>query len=116
MRRVVVTGRGIVSYLGNDVDAVLASLREGRSGIRGSVTYRELGLRSQVSGRIEVDLDAGIDRKARRFMGDAAAFAYLAMQQAIEEAGLSAEDVSHPRTGLINGHGRRLSRQRGPGG
>ena len=105
MRRVVVTGRGIVSCLGHDMPTVLTSLRQGRSGIRFNDTYREYGLRSQVAGSVDIDLDGRIDRKARRFMGDAAAFAYLAMQQAIEEAGLSAEDVSHPRTGLIMGTG-----------
>ncbi len=105
VRRVVVTGRGIVSCLGNDMPTVLASLQQGRSGIRFNEAYREIGLRSQVAGSVDVDLDARIDRKARRFMGDAAAFAYLAMQQAIDEAGLSAEEVSHPRTGLIMGTG-----------
>lgn len=106
MRRVVVTGRGIVSCLGNTMPTVLASLREGRSGIRFNDVYREYGLRSQVAGSVDIDdVEAQIDRKVRRFMGDAAAFAYLAMRQAIEEAGLSAEDVSHPRTGLIMGTG-----------
>ncbi len=105
MRRVVVTGRGIVSCLGNDMPAVLTSLRQGRSGIRFNAAYRDLGLRSQVAGSIDIDLNVRIDRKARRFMGDAAAFAYLAMQQAIEEAGLCDENISHPRTGLIMGTG-----------
>ena len=84
---------------------VLESLQRGRSGIRFNDAYREFGLRSQVTGTVDIDLDAQIDRKARRFMGDAAAFAYLAMRQAIEEAGLKTEDVSHPRTGLIMGTG-----------
>ena len=105
MRRVVVTGRGIISCLGNDTLTVLESLRQGRSGIRFNDAYREFGLRSQVVGSVDIDLDAQIDRKTRRFMGDAAAFTYLAMGQAIEEAGLQAEDVSHPRTGLIMGTG-----------
>ena len=105
MRRVVVTGRGIISCLGNNTPTVLASLRQGRSGIRFNDAYREFGLRSQVAGTVDIDLDAQIDRKVRRFMGDAAAFAYLAMRQAIEEAGLNADDVSHPRTGLIMGTG-----------
>ncbi len=105
MRRVVVTGRGIISCLGNSLPVVLASLRQGRSGIRFNEAYREYGLRSQVAGSVDIDLEAQIDRKIRRFMGDAAAFAYLAMQQAVDEAGLSAEDVSHPRTGLIMGTG-----------
>lgn len=105
MRRVVVTGRGIVSCLGHDLPTVLASLRQGRSGIRFKDAYRKVGLRSQVAGSIDIDLEARIDRKARRFMGDAAAFAYLAMRQAIEEAGLNAAEVSHPRAGLIMGTG-----------
>jgi len=105
VRRVVVTGRGIVSCLGNNTPTVLASLRQGRSGIRFKDAYREFGLRSQVAGSVDIDLDAQIDRKVRRFMGDAAAFAYLAMRQAIEEAGLKVEEVSHPRTGLIMGTG-----------
>src|SRR3989338_1693934 len=103
MRRVVVTGRGITSCLGNDMPTVLTSLRQGRSGIGRNDAYRAYGLRSQVAGHVDIDLDAHIDRKVRRFMGDAAAFAYLAMQQAIDEAGLRAEDVSHTRTGLIMG-------------
>lgn len=105
MRRVVVTGRGIISCLGNNMLEVLTSLKQGRSGIRFKEAYREFGLRSQVAGSVDIDLDALIDRKARRFMGDAAAFTYLAMRQAIDEAGLRAEDVSHPRTGLIMGTG-----------
>lgn len=105
MRRVVVTGRGIVSCLGHNLPTVLASLRQGRSGIHFKDAYRQLGLRSQVAGSIDIDLDAQIERKVRRFMGDAAAFAYLAMRQAAEEAGLRAQEVSHPRTGLIMGTG-----------
>jgi 3-oxoacyl-[acyl-carrier-protein] synthase-1 len=105
MRRVVVTGRGIISCLGADKPTVLDALRCGRSGIRFNEAYRRQGLRSQVSGSIDLDLEARIDRKVRRFMGDAAAFAYLALQQAIEEAGLSEAQVSHPRTGLVMGSG-----------
>lgn len=104
MKRVVVTGRGIVSCLGNDVVTVLGALRQGRSGLRENAGYREAGLRSQVSGHVAVDRES-VDRKARRFMGDAAIFACLAMQQAIAEAGLTAADVRHPRTGLIMGTG-----------
>lgn len=105
MRRVVVTGLGVVSCLGEGRKAVLDSLRDGRSGIRFNETYRQVGLRSHVAGRIEIDLEARIDRKLRRFMGDAAAFTYLAMRQAVEESGLTEEQVSHPRVGLIMGSG-----------
>ena len=105
MKRVVVTGQGIISCLGNHTSTVLTSLREGQSGIRFNETYRELGLRSQVTGSITLDVDALIDRKVRRFMGDAAAFAYLAMQQAIEDARLTQAQISHQSTGLIMGSG-----------
>lgn len=105
MRRVVITGMGIVSCLGNDAGTVSTSLREGRSGIRFQDAYRELGMRSHVAGSPEIDLEALIDRKQRRFMGDAAAYAYVSMQQAIEDAGLAPDDVSNERTGLIVGSG-----------
>jgi 3-oxoacyl-[acyl-carrier-protein] synthase-1 len=105
MRRVVVTGMGIMSCLGNTKAAVSASLREGRSGIRFNPRYAEPGMRSQVSGRPDVDLETAIDRRVRRFMGDAAAYAYLAMEQAIADAGLSRETISHPRIGLVAGSG-----------
>lgn len=105
MRRVVITGLGIVSSLGNDKQSVSDSLRFSRSGIRANPTYAEMGFRSQVSARPEIDLDALIDRKAKRFMGDAAAYAYVAMQDAIKDAGLSPEMVSNPRTGIIAGSG-----------
>ena len=105
MRRVVVTGIGIVSCLGNDKATVTDSLRSGRSGIKFQPEYAERGLRSQVAGSVDIDLDALIPRKARRFMGDAAAFAYVAMDQAIKDAGLTPEMVSNPRTGLIAGSG-----------
>jgi 3-oxoacyl-[acyl-carrier-protein] synthase-1 len=105
MRRVVITGLGIVSCLGNDKDTVSASLRAGKAGIRFNPEYAEMGLRSQVSGSIDIDQDALIDRKVKRFVGDAAAFAYLSMQQAIKDAGLSEEQVSDPRVGLIAGSG-----------
>jgi len=104
-RRVVITGMGVVSCLGNSAAAVSAALRAGRSGIRASETYAEMGLRSQVCGAVDIDLEALIDRKHLRFMGDAAAFAYVALQQAIEDSGLAPEDVSNPRTGLIAGSG-----------
>ena len=105
MRRVVITGMGIVSCLGNTPADVSQALRAGRSGIRLKQDYVDIGMRSQVAGSPQIDLDAFIDRKPRRFMGDAAAFAYVAMQQAITDAGLSDEDVSNPRTGLIAGSG-----------
>ncbi len=105
MRRVVVTGLGIVSCLGNDRQQVLEALREGRSGIRFKEEYAECGFRSQVAGTVDIDLDALVDRKLRRFMGDAAAYAYVSMAQAIEDAGLTPEQVSSERTGLIAGSG-----------
>ena len=105
MRRVVVTGLGIVSCLGNDSQAVLEALKEGRSGIRFKDEYAERGFRSQVAGSVDIDLDALIDRKLRRFMGDAAAYAYVSMAQAIEDSGLAPEMVSNERTGLIAGSG-----------
>ena len=105
MRRVVVTGMGIVSCLGNNLDTVLESLRQGRSGIRFREEYEAMGLRSRVAGVIDLDLDEHIDRKPRRFMGDAAAYAYVSMAQAIADAGLEPNEVSNPRTGLIAGSG-----------
>lgn len=105
MKRVVITGCGIISCLGNTKEDVLASLKKGRSGIRFNPEYERVGLRSHVAGSIEINLEEKIDRKERRFMGDAAAFAYLAMQQAVCDAGLTLEQVSHVRTGLIAGSG-----------
>lgn len=105
MRRVVITGMGVVSCLGNDKETVLRSLREGRSGIRFSESYRELGLKSQVAGRIDVDQKALIERKALRFMGDTSAYGYIAMDEAIRDAGLGPDEVSNPRTGIIVGTG-----------
>lgn len=105
MRRVVITGLGITACLGNDADTVSAALREGRSGIRHIPQYAELGFRSHVGGAPEIDLDAQIDRKQKRFMGDAAAFAHIALRDAIADAGLDEALVSQPRTGLIAGSG-----------
>ncbi|HRD74037.1 MAG TPA: beta-ketoacyl-ACP synthase I [Aquimonas sp.] len=105
MRRVVITGAGIVSCLGNDLPTVTTALREGRSGIRFVPEFAERGLRSQVAGLPEVDLEARIDRKLRRFMGDAAAYAYVALADAIAQSGLATAQISHPRTGLIMGSG-----------
>jgi len=105
MRRIAITGMGITSCLGNDLDTVSRSLREGRSGIRTLQDSVERGLRSQVGGAVELDLDAVIDRKLKRFMSDAAAYSYVALRDAIAQAGLSEDLVSHPRTGLIAGSG-----------
>ncbi|HSP57006.1 MAG TPA: beta-ketoacyl-ACP synthase I [Halomonas sp.] len=105
MRRVVVTGLGIVSCLGNDAQQVLEALRNGRSGIRFKEEYAERGFRSQVAGVVDIDLEALIDRKLLRFMGDAAAYAYIAMAQAVEDSGLTEAQVSNERTGLIAGSG-----------
>jgi 3-oxoacyl-[acyl-carrier-protein] synthase-1 len=105
MRRVVVTGMGIVSCLGNDPETVSVSLAEGRSGIRAMPDYATMGLRSQVAGTPQIVVGDHIDRRDLRFMGDAAAFAAIAMSRAIASSGLAAEQVSHPRTGLIAGSG-----------
>ena len=105
MRRVVVTGLGIISSIGNNKDEVAASLREGRSGIVAQPEYAEYKFRSQVAGTLKIDLAEHIDRKALRFMGDGAAYNYLAMQQAIEDSGLAPEDISNERTGIIVGSG-----------
>ena len=105
MRRAVITGLGAVSCIGNGKDEILDSLKQGRSGIVANETFREMGLRSQISGSCNIDFREHIDRKALRFMGGAAAYAYIAMQQAIADAGLEDSDVSNPRTGLIAGSG-----------
>jgi 3-oxoacyl-[acyl-carrier-protein] synthase I len=105
MKRVVVTGMGIVSCLGNDITAVLEALRAGRSGIKFQEAYKERGFRSQVAGSVDIDLKELIDRKFLRFMGDAAAFSYVAMQPAIDDSGLDESQVSNERTGIIMGSG-----------
>lgn len=105
MRRVVVTGLGIVSCLGNNLDSVSKSLRHSKSGIQHREEYAEMGFRSQVSGRPDIDLTAAIDRKKLRFMGSAAAYAFVSMEQAIADAGLEADMVSNYRTGIIAGSG-----------
>ncbi len=105
MKRVVVTGLGIVSSIGNNQQEVLESLKEGRSGISFAEVYKEMGFRSHVHGAINIDLDAFIDRKIKRFMGDGAAFNYIAMQQAIADSGLEEADISNVRTGLVMGSG-----------
>ncbi|MCO5112147.1 MAG: beta-ketoacyl-ACP synthase I [Burkholderiaceae bacterium] len=104
-KRVVITGTGIVSCIGNSNAEVEASLRESRPGIRAMPAFAELGLRSQVAGIPNINLEDLIDRKQLRFMGDAAAYAHIALTNAIAEAGLAPEQVSHPRTGLIMGSG-----------
>ena len=105
MRQVVVTGLGIVSSIGNDKETVTESLRSGRSGISHCDTYREMGFRSHVHGAPRIDLDQEIDRKVRRFMGDGAAYNWVAMRDAIADSGLEAGEVAHPRTGMIMGSG-----------
>ena len=105
MRRVVITGIGVVSSIGNNRAEVLESLQQGRSGLEYAEDYKEAGLRSQVRGAIHVDLAGLIDRKVLRFMGDAAAYNYLAMREAIADANLGDDLVSSPRTGLISGSG-----------
>lgn len=105
MKRVVVTGMGIVSCLGNDKNAVLDALRAGRSGIKFQEAYKEKGFRSHVAGSIDINLAELIDRKVLRFMGDAAAYAFLSMEQAIADSGLSEDQVSNERTGIIMGSG-----------
>ena len=105
MRRVAVTGLGIVSCLGNNAEQVSSALRAGKSGISFNPIYAERGLRSQVSGSVDINLAEHIDRKQLRFMGDAAAFAYLSMQQAIDQSGLKPDEISNVRTGLIVGSG-----------
>lgn len=101
MRRVVVTGLGAVSCLGNSPAEIVDALKCGRSGIVANESYKEMGMRSQISGSVNIDTAEHIDRKVLRFMGDAAAYAYIAMQKAIDDSGLEASDVSNIRTGLI---------------
>ena len=105
MRRAVITGLGAVSCIGNNKEEILDSLKNGRSGIVANEMFKEMGLRSQVSGSCEIDFKEHIDRKVLRFMGDAAAYSYIAMQQCISDAGLADSDVSNIRSGLIAGSG-----------
>lgn len=109
-RRIVISGLGITSCIGLDQESVTQSLREGRSGIRFDENFAKFGFRSQVSGSIDLDPRQLIDKKILRFMGDAAAYAYLSMREAIQDAGLTAEKVSNPRTGIIAGSGGASSR------
>ena len=105
MRRVVVTGYGIVSSIGNNAAEVLSSLRAGRSGVRASEEYRELGFRSHVCAPVDIDLAALIDRKLKRFMSDSSGYAWVAMAEALAHADLGAEDIVDPRVGLVVGTG-----------
>jgi len=105
MRRVVVTGIGAVSCIGNTQAEILDSLKNGRSGIVANESYKEMGMRSQISGSVDIDLKEHIDRKVLRFMGDAAAYAYISMQKAIDDSGLEEGDVSNVRSGLIAASG-----------
>ena len=100
-----ITGLGIVSSIGNNKSEVLTSLKEGKSGISASEQFKEYNLRSQVWGNIDLDVSELVDRKTMRFMGEASAYAYIAMKEAIEDAGLSEEQVSNPRTGIVAGSG-----------
>lgn len=105
MRRAVITGIGVVSSIGNNKDEVLESLKTGKSGIAFNQEFADYKLRSNVSGKIDIDVKAHVDRKAMRFMGDAAAYSYISMTQAIEDSGLSDDQVSNERTGIIVGSG-----------
>ena len=105
MRRVAVTGMGIVSPIGNSTQEVTASLREAKSGTTFSAQYKDMGFKSQVFGMPQIDLEASIDRRARRFMGDTAAYAFIAMDQALRDSGLEEKDIVNERTGLIVGSG-----------
>ena len=105
MRRVVITGMGIISCIGNNKNEVIESLKEGKSGISASDEYAEIGFRSQVHGKPDIELKDHIDKRLWRFMGDAAGYVHLSMEQAIADAGLSDEDVSNERTGIIVGSG-----------
>lgn len=105
MRRVVVTGMGIISCIGNSTDEVFQSLKQGKSGLSAAPEYAELGFRSQVYGKPDIDLKAHIDKRMYRFMGDTAAYTHLSMEQAIADAGLELSDVSNERTGIVIGSG-----------
>ena len=105
MRRVVVSGMGIVSSIGNTTQEVVSSLREAKSGISEATDYKTMGFRCQVHGAPKIDLDALVDRRARRFMGDGAAYNFIAMEQALRDSGLEEKDIVNERTGLIMGSG-----------
>src|ERR1700753_3130409 len=105
MRRVVVTGIGVVSSIGNNANEVTASLREARSGITAAPEYAELGFRCQVHGKPQIDWESMVDRRAARFLAAGTGYAHIAMEQAIADAGLSEAEVSHEKTGLVVGSG-----------
>ena len=105
MRRAVITGIGIVSCIGNNISEVTDSLRHGKSGIKHNKSYAEIGMRSHISGSVEIDCKSLIDRKYLRFMGDASAYSYISMVEAIEDSELNQHQVSNPRTGLVAGSG-----------
>ena len=105
MRRVAITGMGIISSLGNNPQEVAASLRDGKSGISAMDSFAEMGFRSQIAGQPDFDIEGNIDKRVRRFMGDGAAWNYAAMQQAIDDAGLEEDTIVNPMTGLIMGSG-----------
>lgn len=105
MRRVVITGLGIVSSIGNNAEEVLTSLKAQKSGISFAPTYAEHGFRSQIHGMPNIDLKENIDKRIWRFMGDGAGYAYLSMEQAIADSGLEESDISNERTGLVVGSG-----------
>jgi 3-oxoacyl-[acyl-carrier-protein] synthase-1 len=111
MRRVVVTGLGAVSCIGNSQQEILDALKNGRSGIVFNESVAQMGLRSQVSGTCQIDPSEHIDRKVFRFMGDAAAYSYISMQQAVEDSGLEESDISNVRTGLIAASGGASARE-----
>ncbi|MCX2780226.1 beta-ketoacyl-ACP synthase I [Microbulbifer thermotolerans] len=111
MRRVAITGMGITSCIGTNTEEVTASLKAGRSGIRFMEEYRELGLRSQVACPVDIDFKEHIDRKVLRFMGDSAAYAYIAMKEAVAMSGLEESDISNPRTGIVMGSGGTATRE-----
>src|SRR6056297_4021598 len=105
MRRVVVTGLGVVSSIGNNAQEVLASLKSGTSGITANEAMAEHGFRSQIAGDVKLDIADHVDKRTLRFMGPGAAYAHIAMSQAIADAGLGEDEVSDPMTGLIAGSG-----------
>ena len=105
MRRVVITGLGVVSSIGNNAAEVLTSLKAGKSGITANADMKEHGFRSQVAGSVDLDIREHVDKRVLRFMGPGAAYAFLSMQQAIADAGLEESDISNPRTGLVAGSG-----------
>src|SRR5690348_8625456 len=105
MKRVVVTGLGVVSSIGNNAAEVTQSLKDGKSGIEFVPQYKELGFRSQVAGTLKINPEEIVDRRLMRFMGNGAAYANIAMQEAIKDASLGESEISHPRTGLVAGSG-----------